>query len=299
MNMDNPIIGGEKVMEQMFRQGILNSGDQIAYASGLLVEDYRGTRRISHNGAWASFRTHLSYFPEHHFSVIVLNNCPASPSGLAESIVDIFFGDELSPPASQADRASPMPEYTAIPAGWLGKFPGMYRIEPGWYITVSFDGNQLKAKATGENIRPLVPFSDSTFRVESYGSSILFKRDESGRVACYGPKGKPCPKMEGAPGTATPAMEEYTGQYMSTELEAIYDVTVREGRLVLENFHHGRIALIHARGEEFRGGPSFIRSVEFYRDSHGKVRGFMVSSNTNRNQRFIRLKLPSGEQDSP
>ena len=75
-NLAQPKVGGTSVVERMFNQGTLNDGEEIAYAYGLSVTEYRGTRRVAHSGSWAMFRTYVCYFPEYDLSIIVLNQLP-------------------------------------------------------------------------------------------------------------------------------------------------------------------------------------------------------------------------------
>jgi len=212
LNLDDPQAGGPGVRERIFRADTLNNGEPNAYAYGLLTGEYRGTKRIYHNGAWASFRAHLSFLPEHRFSVVVLNNFPLRSVEYAERIIDIYLSDELEP------------------AG-------------------SWDGDTGKAPGPGRKTGPA-------------------GKDKS---------------------SAGFEMEEYTGVYLSVELEAIYSVMTGKEGLCLSSIHHGIIPLDHDRDDRF-AGPGFVRNVEFYRDRRGKVQGFKVSSATNRNQRFCRIE---------
>ena len=44
LNFDDARIGGQTVIEQMHQRGVLNSGEQIDYAFGLNIGEYRGLR---------------------------------------------------------------------------------------------------------------------------------------------------------------------------------------------------------------------------------------------------------------
>ena len=43
--------------------GALNNGEKRDYASGLIIGEYKGLRRVSHGGAWAGYRAELARFP--------------------------------------------------------------------------------------------------------------------------------------------------------------------------------------------------------------------------------------------
>lgn len=82
---------------------------------------------------------------------------------------------------------------------------------------------------------------------------------------------------------------DYTGKYVSEELNTCYTVDFKEDQLMLNHKNHGPINLKNIWNEEFSGNRWFMNCVEFYRDNNGKVAGFLVSDNRSRNQRFVRI----------
>ncbi|MGH8238037.1 MAG: serine hydrolase domain-containing protein [Steroidobacteraceae bacterium] len=65
-------VGGKELLARMQLQGTLSDGSEIAYASGLMIDDYRGAKVVEHSGADAGFRVQLLRFPVQRFSAIVL-----------------------------------------------------------------------------------------------------------------------------------------------------------------------------------------------------------------------------------
>jgi CubicO group peptidase (beta-lactamase class C family) len=281
-NLDNPRVGGKSVIDRMFQQGILNNGTQIPYAFGLNIGKYRGAKEISHSGSWASFSTYLTYFPEHHFSVVVLHNFPANAYKATHDIVDKYLADKLEPEKSETDQNKQVSETVNVPIPMLDRYVGKYRLGPAWYITISRNNNQLISCATAEGAVPMKAISDSTFWV--YGSVISFYKNDSSNIIGLHYRGMTCPKVQ--PGN-TP-LTELTGKYISEELKTIYDISVENGQLVAKHIHNGTILLTPAWKDDFEGGVWFMKSVEFYRDKNGKVAGFIVTTNRSRNQHFIK-----------
>ena len=83
-----------------------------------------------------------------------------------------------------------------------------------------------------------------------------------------------------------PTLPDYAGQYHSDELEMSCSVQVKEGRLVLQHRRHGEIPLRPVARDRF--GGSDLGSLQFERDSGGKVTGFKVTTGRVRNLRFER-----------
>ena len=85
---------------------------------------------------------------------------------------------------------------------------------------------------------------------------------------------------------APPSLEGYAGQYRSDELAMNWEVQVQAGGLVLQHRRHGEIPP-HSTGRD-RFAASILGSLQFERDSSGKITGFRVTTGRVRNLRFDR-----------
>ncbi|UCF79168.1 MAG: beta-lactamase family protein, partial [Candidatus Eiseniibacteriota bacterium] len=80
-NFDDARVGGRCTIEQMHVRGTLNNGDTLSYAYGLIINEYRGLKRISHEGSIAGFRSCVARFPDQALAVIVLSNVASTDIG--------------------------------------------------------------------------------------------------------------------------------------------------------------------------------------------------------------------------
>ncbi|MDP7608699.1 MAG: serine hydrolase domain-containing protein [Candidatus Marinimicrobia bacterium] len=95
----NKIGSGKKLMETIRTKGILNNGDTLDYAFGLVHSEYKGLKTIGHSGGMFGYRTHMLRFPDQRFSVIILSNLfSMKPGNLAKKISDIYLADILADP---------------------------------------------------------------------------------------------------------------------------------------------------------------------------------------------------------
>lgn len=288
MNFDDPRVGGSTVVDRMKTRGVLNDGTEIAYAFGLTIGEYRGTTTVSHGGSWASFRTHLVHFPEHRFGVVVLgNHSPFDPAGAAYQIADLYLGDVLDPAEEEAPPRDEPEIEVATPL--LDEYIGTYKLGPAWYVRISRAGSQLIAQATAEDPAPATARSETEFWVEDYGASMTFHRSEDGRVSHFSYRDMEAPKLQDKAVPGRTQLADLAGEYISEELNTSYQVELDEDGLVMRHRRHGTIPLVHAWGDDFRGGQWFLRSVEFQRDGSGRVVGLLVNGGErNRNLRFHR-----------
>jgi CubicO group peptidase (beta-lactamase class C family) len=98
---------GKDLMDMLQTTGVLNSGQAIDYAWGLVVSEYKGLKVVEHGGAWAGFRAALVRFPEQKFSVIILANLDSiDPSGLALKVADIYLAGRLKEPAKEEGKTA-------------------------------------------------------------------------------------------------------------------------------------------------------------------------------------------------
>ncbi|NNF27141.1 MAG: beta-lactamase family protein, partial [Gemmatimonadetes bacterium] len=58
-NYETKLVGGEKGLRTLTRQGVLSDGTTIPYAFGLVHGDYRGLPTLGHGGSWRGFRTNF------------------------------------------------------------------------------------------------------------------------------------------------------------------------------------------------------------------------------------------------
>ncbi|MGH7560622.1 MAG: serine hydrolase domain-containing protein [Gemmatimonadales bacterium] len=182
-NFSGGPVGDSALRAKLETPGRLNDGRAIDYGLGLVIDTYRGLRRVSHGGAWAGFRAELLRFPEARTSVICLCNLSSSgPTGLARRVADIVLAERFTAPApgpggprvTEPDsiaRRAPLP---------VSAYAGAYHSDEllaDWRVT-----------AAGDSLRVRVGLVESAVtrtagdRFRSDLGTITFERDAAGRV---------------------------------------------------------------------------------------------------------------------
>ena len=191
LNFDDTQIGKQIVLEQMHQQGVLNNGEQISYALGLNIGEYRGLRTVGHSGSWRGFRSHLIRFPEQKFGVVILCNLDTfNPLRLTEKVADLYLVDALAPvEASEPEKAAEPAEDTkseTLTPEQLTEFIGDYYTEElDTTYSIRVHGNQLVA----QHIRHddiLLTYADGHFVGNAwFFPKIHFTRDDTGSVTGF------------------------------------------------------------------------------------------------------------------
>jgi hypothetical protein len=64
----------------------------------------------------------------------------------------------------------------------LNRYVGVYELQPGFAITVTLEGDQLMARATGQSKFPIFPISETRFFLKVVEAEIEFNLAGDGAV---------------------------------------------------------------------------------------------------------------------
>jgi CubicO group peptidase (beta-lactamase class C family) len=186
LNFETGTVGGPALLTRITEQGVLNNGEKISYARGLVVEEYRGLRSIGHGGSWAGFRTDLIYFPEKRLGVVVLCNLSSMRAGmLSRRVAEIYLGMQPEPEQPEREQGEAVP--FAIDPAALAEYTGTYyspELDTSYIIVVE-DG-RLKAKHFRQGDQWLSASGKDEFLGDEWWfNSIRFTRDDQGRIAGF------------------------------------------------------------------------------------------------------------------
>jgi len=82
----------------------------------------------------------------------------------------------------------------------LSSYIGKYQLQPGFFIEISKEGSQLKAKATGQGTIEIYPKSDTEFYAKAIQASVIFNKNDAGEIESFtlhqGGQAMPAKKIE-------------------------------------------------------------------------------------------------------
>lgn len=266
-------LGGPDAVERMRRPLVLASGDTTEYGLGLFVGQLRGRRQVWHGGSHAGYRAFFSYAPGLDAGVLVMSNYAGFELGrVFFTVSDLVLGRPTGTETAAADGF----EGVALDSATLERYAGHFRADDGEIRTFERRGHALEIAGGPQ----LVALSDTLFRMEGRSTRVAFHSAADGsvdRATLHSSDGDAIPLRRIQPWDPGPEeLERYTGRYVSPELETIYDLDVRDGRLVAEHRWNGTIELSpQVREGVLRG--QFLR-LRFERDEDGRVTGFHASA---------------------
>ena len=191
LNLETARIGGQTVIAEMHQRGVLNNGEEINYAFGLNIGEYRGVKTVGHGGSWRGFRSHLIHFPDQKFGVVILCNLDTfNPLRLAEKVADLYLADVLAPvEASESDKteesAADTKSEPLVPEQ-LAEFEGdYYTDELDTTYTIRVCGDQLVAQHRRHD-DILLTYADDHFVGDVwFFPEVRFMRDDAGNVVGF------------------------------------------------------------------------------------------------------------------
>ncbi len=291
-NLETGEVGGPEFIAEMHRQGVLDSGRTIAYASGLFIGEYRGVREVRHSGGTAAYRGFLTRFPDHGIAVAVMCNAGnANPAGFAHEVASLYLADVFAAAEEAAEADGARAEEVAgpaveLPAARLEALAGGYRdTRMGAFLRLAARDGSLRAGGL-----ELKPVSDTEFRADN-GIVLEFEDPPAagGRPAAImdtpvadDVRLEPVGEFEPTP----EELAEYAGSYRSEEAEATYNFVIDDGALAIRDRYGEGFRLDPAYPDAFRGrGSIYI----FRRDAAGQVTGLSLGQGRVWDLRFERL----------
>ena len=269
-------LGKGTLLKEMQTQGVLNNNKQIAYALGLFISKYRGLPIVAHDGANFGYRTMLLRFPQQRFSVICLCNLGTSnPLRLSYQVADVYLEGQLAPdpqPAADA-KVDPQP------------FTGWYR-NPESHSASQLSAADGDIVALGTHFKP----RNANHFVAAPGAEIAFDRLQNGDVRATLTLEDGAPQVLERFQPRKPSAEDlaqYAGEYASSELQATYRFTVKDGKLALATNWEEPSVLEPTVRDEFQS-PVGVAMV-FRRDAAGHITGCDLFAGRVRNIFFRRV----------
>jgi hypothetical protein len=296
-NFYEPKVGGAAFLKQMLEPGRFNNGKPHDYAAGLMVNEYKGLRRISHGGSWAGYRAELVRFPEQRFSVACLCNvATVNPSALAQQVTDIYLTEAFK-------AAPPKPAETAGngSAGAAASTPvlkpeqlqakaGLYHSPTtGELRRISHRDGKLRIDPFAPSSRELQPISETQFIITGTTAQVEFVsandkwqlkfKPSGGNEVLFMPVAAFAPSAE--------KLREFSGAYYSEELDTVYKLTVEDGKLVAADRNGVKRPLQPTFSDAF-----FVSGLQFVfqRNAKGELESFRVQAGRTRNLLFVRQR---------
>ena len=288
-NFKTAKLGGPEVIRELTTSYVLNSGAAANYGKGLFLDTNRGLRRWQHGGNDVAHSSTFIYYPDLDAGYVVFSNYQGVPGGIAGVVADAFFSQHMTgaqrPTATAASG-------TDVPVATLRRYAGKYEMTTlgGLIVTVELQGGQLRIQLPGQPALQLQPTSMTTFQVVGAPARVTFNTTAGGVVEgiTFHQEGDH-PGKRVAEERKAVDLNSFAGRYFSEELETFYDLSVKDGKLVIQHRRFGPVTLTHTDGDTFSGTLP-VSQIVFRRDAQGNVTGFEAGNGRARGILFTKVK---------
>jgi CubicO group peptidase (beta-lactamase class C family) len=257
--------------------GVLNNGNQIDYALGLSLGDYRGLPIVEHNGALFGYHSAYLRFPQQRLSVIVLcNHASAGPEGLARKIADLYLAPDFKPATNTLAPASDLPD--------PGAFTGTY-LDPHTKTLYTFTADRGNLMAWGAVLRRIdankfYDLGSDVITFEKVNHTMRCSLIIPGEVYFSGDRLDPIHLNEAE-------LARLAGRYHSDELDATYTLSAGEGRVTVEAGGKPPVIFDPATHDEFYSAD--FRTLVFQPEVDRRIPGFTLFTQSARGIVFNRV----------
>jgi hypothetical protein len=257
-------LGKGTLLTELQSHGVLNDGNEINYAMGLVLGEYQGLRTVEHAGELFGYRTEFLRFPEQRFSIILLCNLSsAGPEGLARKIADLYLQGDFT---QIVDGSHPSSEFSDP-----STFAGTY-LDPRTKTIYSFSANQGNLIGWGTILRRI-----NANKFYDLGSNIITFDNKNGIMHAslripgelYFSGDRVQPQR-----TSLAQLSRFTGNFHSAELDTTYTLSIKDGRLTLKKQNNTLTTLDMSTQDEFYSTE--LGTIVFYSNTGHHVSGFSL-----------------------
>ena len=291
-NFYHNIIGGygQDFIEEITSPGKLNSGQALDYAFGLEISTYRGLKTIGHGGAWMGYRSEMTCFPEHQFSVVCLSNIRSVDlSRIVRQISDVFLAEEFKAP--KAMNPENQQQFIKIASSEMEAKSGFYRNSKTgaiWKLTVQAgeliaEVSEMRFKISPTSLRHYRSVGTTfeiciEFEIHSPPSPVLMN------IQIEGGQPHVLEKIDIVP-LGTEQLTDYLGDYYSEELCQHFQFLKECDSLILDRKNSKREVLEVVSRDLLKG---VHHSFEFIRNANNEVLGFNLGAGRVKNIHFVK-----------
>ena len=292
MNFYAPKVGDNNVLAELTRNGVLNNGKTIPYASGIIVDKYKGLQQYSHGGADAGYRTYVTVFPSQKMGFIVYSNfADGNPSVKAYELVDEVLKDVLFKPGVQKKLDSNMAVLKDTTS--IKNFTGDYISNDGVKFSFIIKDQKFFWQSLGP-LNLLAPTSKDTFSTfNNPPSKFVFTKSKDGKVSAdqYWPDNHRLLNKYNAVNLDEKELDrilkEYEAVYYSSEIDMKYSFRLKDHKMTVSNNKPPSNTLTFIHQDFFSiPGNAFL----FKRNSKNEITGFEFSNARIRHMAFNKIK---------
>ncbi len=293
INFYNPKAGTAEDIKLLTQKGKLNNGVESSYALGIVVNEFKGWRQYTHNGADAGYRTFATSFPDLKMGFIIFSNVGDFDIGRkGDELVSLFVKDITkkvnNPVASAIDTSKAVLNDVARAA----KFSGNYIADDGTQFNFKLDNQKLYWERYGHTDLLLKAGKDTFMVADAPNVKFLFDiaSSKETQVKQWWPDGKrSLLKYTPTANLTDKQLQAYAGTYYCPELDCKYGIVLKGKDLILTNSKYEDTKLQLIGMDHLRSNFWWMGHLKVLRDNKNQITGFEVNDGRVMHLRFNKI----------
>ena len=293
MNFYQPKVGDWKDIEQLTKQGKLNNGRQLSYASGITISENRGWKVYSHGGSLHGYTSLVSIYPDLKMGFIVFANIrDRSILSQINETANLFISKKNEKLGS---ANQPVIGNSTFPkdSNFLKQYVGNYISEDGYILEIIWKEKKLFGTGFGQNFQLVKKEQHDTFLFPSKNNPLtklafrpiisedttafdLVFPDEVLRFTKYNPSAK----LD---------VKDLIGRYYCPELDCTYAIALHDNELFLTSNKYRDSKLTTIGDSHLKRDSWFMNHLKIIKQPNKKISGFEVNSGNVMHLKFFKV----------
>ncbi|WP_276091429.1 serine hydrolase domain-containing protein [Pedobacter sp. JY14-1] len=273
-------VGEAEDIQTLTEKGKLNNGKTIDYALGIVVNNFKGWKQYTHNGADAGYRTAVASFPELKMGFILFSNLGDFNMGKFYEMAGLFIKEKTISRVPVNKRVVPDTSNAVlkdIPA--IKRFLGDYLADDGAQYHFRITGQKLYGERQGRT-ELLLKLKKDTFQTASEPDlKFIFSVTRTGDTIvreCW-PGGQIFKKYTLDFHPTDKQLQAYAGTYYSPELDCKYGIALKGHELVLTNVKYDDTPIKFTGEDHLRTAFWWMAHLKVLRNNTNQITGFEVN----------------------
>ena len=299
LNLMNPTIGSQALVEKLYTPSTLNSGQtmnplfgQLTYGQQLYHRE-RGIMEAYQTGSLGGYASAIFKFMDHNLTTIVLSSGIPYSGFLGMQTANLYLTEQFTEPEEIDYQSLPFLE---LSTEQLVKHTGRYwNHQAGYLRTITLVKDTLRYVRGDGRSSALLPLSENTFQMYVPGDehiTVTFRDNHQSREMAFvfGESDPIVSTLIPAYDVSADELATYTGTYYCPTLQISYELQLSGTTLIAQNNKAGSITLSPVSEGLFEGDQWFFSGIRF----DANKQSFTINTEEVRGLRFEKIQSANG-----
>ncbi|HTE27073.1 serine hydrolase domain-containing protein [Flavitalea sp.] len=272
----------KKTLQKLTTTVSLKNGRTLISAAGLVVQPYMGWRQYYFSGMDGGYRSFQNYFPDLRTGVIILSNLTDNlynnnfPYGSTNILIPKDTTHWELMPRTWADSASAKINNPREYMRFVGDF---ISDEGGYPLSFKLIEDKMNVIVNGQtNLMGRIQ-GDTFMTINSYQYRYVFNKSKTDTTITILAQDDSYTlrKLAKNPKSLNELQESFVGKYYCEELDCIYSISLKDGKLLLQNNKYDDVNLNIIGVDHLGTNNWWMNHLSFFRKD-GSVTGFEVNT---------------------